>query len=107
MAADIASFSVTVLPERIVTVKRGIEFPVFWPVGGGLFVGGVDGHRRRGGCGRRCRRRAEQGEDKQGGYASTGPGTWFRPRSASGRQTSQTASTAKQMFIELRHPCCS
>ena len=29
MAADIASFSVAVLPERIVTVKSGIEFPVF------------------------------------------------------------------------------
>jgi hypothetical protein len=29
MAADIASFSVTVLPERIVTVKSGIELPVF------------------------------------------------------------------------------
>src|SRR4051794_5928352 len=31
--------------------------PRFWRVGGGLFVGGVDGHRRREGCGRRrCRR---------------------------------------------------
>ena len=29
MAEDIASFSVTVLPERIVTVKSGIKFPVF------------------------------------------------------------------------------
>ena len=29
MAADIASFSVTVLPERIVTVKSGIEIPAF------------------------------------------------------------------------------
>jgi len=29
MAADIASFSVTVLPERVVTVKSGMKFPVF------------------------------------------------------------------------------
>src|SRR6478736_3632709 len=65
MAADIASFSVTVLPERIVTVKSGIEFLV-WRVGGGLFVRGVDGHRRRGGCGPRCSRRGEQGADIRG-----------------------------------------
>jgi hypothetical protein len=29
MAADIASFSVTVVPERIVKVKSGMKFPVF------------------------------------------------------------------------------
>jgi hypothetical protein len=29
MAADIASFSVSALPERIVTVKSGMKFPVF------------------------------------------------------------------------------
>src|SRR5271169_1243621 len=37
--------------------EKGHSISGFWRVGGGLFVGGVDGHRSREGCGHRCRRR--------------------------------------------------
>ena len=95
--------------------EKGHRIPDFWRVGG-LFVGGVDGHRRREGCGRRCCRRGRQRGDiraacvRRRRSTKSSPITWamtstIRPGAVSTTVLVNALSTPSAVSANETPPC--